>query len=182
MSFPYEGDIKDLIRSTLLSFWRGDEIDAFIEGFSDLLQEIEDLHLTIRQRLDIEEAEGLFLDILGGWVQEPRGDLEDDDYRKFIQAKVEALAARGTVPELIQLTETLTSGLARVYPEFPAGYRVEITVPAALGDLRVERIKRLFATVSPAGVGKTIFEGNENFFRFDDDSRGLDLGELGRIL
>ena len=182
MSYPYEADIEGLIRETLLTVWEGPAVDAYIQGFSSLIQEIEDLHLEVRTALDIEVATGLFLDILGGWIGEPRGDLDDETYRRFILAKKDALRSLGTVSEIRRLTDTITEGSSVVLPAYPARYRIEITVTQALGDLRVERLQRFLDIVSPAGVGRSAFEGNENFFRFDDNSRGLDKGELGRLL
>lgn len=176
----YEPDIRGLIRQTLLSVWDGSQVDALIDAFAGTIQNIEDMMAEMGFGLDLPAATGLFLDILGGLFGEPRGTLSDVEYRDFIIAKSIALSARGTIPEVRDLVQTLSDGEVRALPVFPASYEVEILVNDPLIPPRRKRIRRILDLVTPAGVGSSVVEASSESFQFDNGSLGFDTGKLAR--
>jgi len=79
-------------------------IQAVEEGFQDLLTE-----------RAIDTAFGAQLDQLGVIVNQPRDGLSDDDYRRFIRARVAANRSSGVTEQLIRIAQLLVGDLLATY-------------------------------------------------------------------
>lgn len=65
------------------------------------VQSLEDAMWAIVPMLDINQATGAWLDLLGAFVGEPRDGAEDDDYRRFIAARILANGSTATIEEIL---------------------------------------------------------------------------------
>lgn len=78
-------------------------VDALLAPIQDLETALWDL-LTKRQ---LDTAEGQQLDDIGEIVGEQRNGRIDTDYRRFISARIAVNRSRGTIPELLSITESI---------------------------------------------------------------------------
>lgn len=94
---------------------RGDGLDycsSVWEGLHDILERTAQLQDGLSS---IDEATGYMLDILGDWVNEPRGGLTDVDYRLIISGRRVAMSASATLPAIYRgWTEMMGSAKATI--------------------------------------------------------------------
>ena len=169
----------------LLSQYRDKiRITALVAAFGTMTQSLEneiDEILTMRL-LDV--AEGKNLDLYGNIVDEPRGGLDDVDYRRFIRAKILINLSRGTPSDLIAIWKLLTESPEVSYKElYPATIKFQALIEPDLSDDVLNRIGRAMRSVKPAGVMLHALIYTDHPFRLGltiDDATvfGLDDGEL----
>lgn len=135
-----------------------DLLCAYIER----LQEFETGAVGVYERvLDVDNAEGVHLDLLGRIVRENRNGLSDYVYRRMIKTRVLVNRSQGRIRDLIQIARTLEdldlvtadpAAYVRIREDQPARIEVRvINTPANLPDLVHERMKAAKA----AGVSLT---------------------------
>jgi hypothetical protein len=70
--------------------------------------------------LDLDQAQGVWLDFLGNFVGELRAGANDADYRTFLQARIIANRSQGRIEDLIAVARKITAlstfGMVRMSP------------------------------------------------------------------
>lgn len=160
-------------------------VDAVLVASVSEVQSLEDAlyELTIQRR--IETAQGAMLDQLGAIVGEPRAGLADDDYRRFVQARVETNIGEGEITRLISVLKTITGADVVHYQTTPpANFSVAYVVDSPLSTSLRARIVAQVVELTPAGVGFEVVESPTGFFGFQGNPRalGFDAGKLSSII
>jgi hypothetical protein len=102
----------------------------------------------------INTAIGAQLDALGRIVGEQRAGLSDDDYRRYIRARIATNRSRGSVEDLIKIARlVIFDSAARVVvtPHFPASLLVSIHNSVVGNDL-AEILLRFLKSAKAGGV------------------------------
>ena len=149
--------------------------------FKALLQAIgEGVQLQEEQFFDLLLSRGLDEAIANSLVQwgrivgEQQGGLNDDDYRRFIKARIAANISEGTIDELIGVFATVTSPSSiRYFEHFPAGFRLTAFRADLLSDSMRRRINRLMKSIKPGGVGMSLTEALTDSILFSTATRGF---------
>jgi hypothetical protein len=82
-------------------------IRALVTVFVTQVQELSDAAWQLYTLRRIDTAEGVQLDQLGDIVGQPRAGLSDDDYRRYIRARVATNRSLASVEELIKITRLI---------------------------------------------------------------------------
>ena len=143
-------------------------------------QSVEDTLQQLRTGLRLDNAVGAQLDLLGKIVGQLRNGLDDDDYRRYIRARISANISDGTVEDLLRVAvlivddDSLTiqvdqQGVAAVV------VRVSNAVVSNTADILIKFLKLAVA----AGV-RVILEWSSlpqsNWFIWDTPGQGWDDG------
>lgn len=154
-------------------------IQKIINVYTAQIQELEGLLSDLDIRIDLDNAEGVYLDAIGDIVQQSRTSLDDAIYRIFIKGKIIVNTSNGTPEQLISASKLLT-GSAEIFllEYFPAAVSVMGTTPiiAGLEQIMHDMLKKAV----PVGV---LFDyigtyEEDNAFSFDGDPDGKGFGEL----
>lgn len=183
----YKWDYHEELAGYLTSSLQGATIHAIVRIIAEGFQATEnDAQGIISQRL-LDEAVGVHLDALGRLVGEPRGGLLDEDYRRFIAARILTNMSAGEAPRLIRILSLLTRATRVFYqPIYPAGMAFDYTIENPLPDTVRTRIKEQMQEEAPAaGVAvHYITEAPLAAFGFadDDDALGFDEGGFAETI
>jgi hypothetical protein len=154
---PYNPSHADTaLGEELPSRWRSaPRLRALVSAFCLALQLVEDEAYDLIVSLDLDTATGLFLDIRGGRVFEPRRGLADDEYRAIIRAKARALRACGTAADVYEVAQLVAPPDTVVeLRELPiAAYEVTFVVDPsrAPSDNYRRRMRALMDLARPIG-------------------------------
>ena len=162
---------------------------AFAALLGKMCQAMEDdLDQLMIDRL-LENAVGKQLDAYGKILDEPRGGLDDEDYRRFIRAKILINLSIGTPDEnFIEVWQAITGSPETSYKEYyPATILIQALISPDLSPAVVNRIGRSIRKVKPAGVRlHPVIYTDQPFevgLAIDDDTvLGLDEGELAAVI
>lgn len=181
--------IPDHVRRMLdlwMSQWRHTHTGiALMTAIGNAVQAVEDENFDVWLSTQLAVATGHALEQWGALVGEPKGVLDDDDYRVFIEARILANTSTGAPDELYEIVKRITApsevGIIRTPPQ---GYEVIIRRADYMSDARARRVGRMIRSIKPAGISTYIVEYADGYFGFagDDDAASLDLGELARNL
>lgn len=187
MTHPYQDDHAEVLLEDLLAWLRTKpKLRALTEAVGSQLQELEESYLDLREERTLDAAIGEQLEQLGVLVGEPRGSLADEDYRRFIQARILSNLCEGTPDEQLANLRILAGPLApgtdveyrrRGVAAFSLAYERGAALTAAV----FARVGSHMLSVAPAGVTLEHVEGELPAFRFDVGP-GFDQGQLGRLL
>ncbi|WP_406672404.1 DUF2612 domain-containing protein [Natronospira sp.] len=179
----YIPDFRDMASSLLLSQYReSPRVQALIKALAGATQEIEDISFDLLVSTTITAASGWALDQWGAVVGEDRGGLDDEDYRRFIEARILANLSDDSTDRMISVFEIVAGpGEVRHFELYPAGYALTIKRDSPLTGALRSRIRTLMQSIKPAGVGLTLIEGSRQAYQYDLGP-GLDDGEFSRIL
>ena len=145
-------------------------LEAMGEGVQ--LQEEQFFDLLVGRGLNL--ASGAPLEQWGAIVGEARGGLNDDDYRRFIKARILANLSDGTPDELLTIFALITSpSQVRYFIHPPAAFRLQAVRGELLADDMVRRIVRMMQSVKPAGVAMVLTETLQNSILFGVSGRGF---------
>lgn len=161
------------VADLLFQFKNKPRIQALVEALAFVIQWVEDLAFDLLIETYLDVAEGYQLDQWGKIVGERRRGLSDEDYRRFISARVLANLSAGTVDDIIEVFKIVTGGDVHYFPHYPAGFTLETTPDASLSPALKERIKELIQSITPAGVGVEQVEALQDVFRFSDPDNGF---------
>ncbi len=134
---------------------------AFMGGVGDSLQRLEDLAFEVLDGFFLDAAVGAQLDYWGSVVGEPRGPLEDADYRRFIRARALVNRSDSTVERLLEIWRTVMDvdeDHAWEVEDFPAGFDLVAVRPSYMSDTLYRRVWRIMQDAKPAGVTLTLTE------------------------
>ncbi len=112
-------DHKERALARLLTQFKEKPVLATLIGiYQKTLQEVEDMFWDLRTKRALAVAEGEQLDVIGRILVEPRGPLDDDDYRVVLQIKIRVLKSSGTAEELMAIAR-LVIGDGFTFREYP---------------------------------------------------------------
>lgn len=131
----------------LLTVWCGP-----IQAFEDVLYQV----LTQRT---VDLAVGVQLDMLGVIVGQPRGGLVDDDYRRYIRARIRTNRTSGTINQILAIARLIvndTDAVIRLEPSYPAAAVIRIT--GILFDSAIAEALVFFLRDAAAGGVRLVLE------------------------
>ena len=145
------------------------------------LQEHQDTRDKIEEYRDIDLAEGVTLDRIGGNVQQPRGQANDAIYRIMLKAKIKANLSDGTIntvidyisfilqidPSEVEVHETWEDNVGKY-----ANLHINVpTKPINEIGLSLNQFAQLVRNVLAAGVGCSVLaEGTFQFSSISNQS------------
>jgi hypothetical protein len=197
----YIPDHRELAVARLLSQFREKpRMRALVRALAAGAQSLEDESFGVLISTTFTAASDHDLDVWGVLLDEPRGDLsEDDDYRAVLRAKAIANRSTGSTPDLVAVFEVVAqpgeTGLIRYRETFPLSFTFEVIHDDALSDSAAARVGRILREIKPAGIAMSLTEATSGFYGFVDDPAhpggvrsqdpaplGLDRGKLARNL
>jgi hypothetical protein len=159
---------------------------ALAEALGQGAQTLEDVIFDLLVGRRLEAATGAALNAWGEVVGEKRGPLGDEDYRRFIRARILANTCKGTPDELIAVFRLVCEPVIAVrwFLQAPASYTLQVVRPSFLSTTMRRRIRRIMEDVRPAGVGSELIEAIPGPFGYADtpDVLGYDVGVYARVL
>lgn len=164
-------NISDTLASRVISQYQNlVRFMGLMRGLGDEVQELENALWAIVSQLDINQAQGIWLDWLGKLVNELRGGADDTQYLRFIKARILANRSSGTIEEVLDVLRAslgiaVGTGLVLTEWNFVA---MTITVPTAAAELGgqqgnfiLTRVLQLLRSTRSGGVKLTL--------RYQDD-------------
>lgn len=130
------------------------KLRALLSGLVGPTQAIEDALYQLLTERGVDTAIGVQLDALGYIVGQLRGGLSDDDYRRYLRARIATNRSRGLMSDIIRVSELVlndTDAEIILRPEYPAGIVVEVQSIGITSDIADILISFLRDVVS-AGV------------------------------
>ncbi len=189
-SYTWVHDFIDRAIALFMSQYRNQpRIRALATALGTMAQALEDETKDMIDALQLDDATGARLDLLGGIVSESRGGLDDDDYRRFIRVRVLVNFSKGNADTFYQVWQLLTEPISATYAEHsPATVEMTAITPELIAAGVADRIGRTLRLVKPAGVRMNAIEAPELAFRFgaiendpDYADNGFDEGGLARL-
>lgn len=146
---------------------------ALLAGLGGLVQQVEDALWDVVEQLDVDTAQGVWLDYLGSFVGEPRAGALDTPYRTFIKARVIANGSQGRIEDIISVIVMVTAfGTFAVRRCTPASVEVILDGYAMAEPLRT-RLMQLLHVTRAAGVRLMVLYSPDvtdtNMFLFSSD-------------
>jgi hypothetical protein len=181
LEYPLGGEVDNLDENNIKKLLR-----SWLSGVQTVEVALEQL-LTLRA---IDTAEGAQLDVLGKVVGQGRGGLVDDDYRRYIRARVRANRSHGTVRDVLAVANLVINdddAYVEIEQQGNAAYVLKVDdIPFSFSNSLI--LLQMVTRATSAGV-RVIVETNadtpENSFNLlDGPGKGfgqlpqLDLGPL----
>jgi hypothetical protein len=161
-------------------------IAAFLNAIN---MQCDELEVAFRQLLlerGVDNAVGDQLDVIGRIVGQERAGLLDDDYRRYIRARISANRSRGTTEDMLTVARLVVYDDDATYEIVPQSIATAVRVggvaiSSALGDILFDFLSaskaagvRLIVEVSPAAPG--------GMFVWDTPGQGWDNGVFADAL
>lgn len=141
-------------------------IVKLIRCFVEIIQEREDLYQAMLVAFLVDSAIGVQLDMIGKLVGQGRNGMVDDDYRRYIKARITVNKSDGLIEELITIAKLVVNDEDAYFHLINMGsaellFRVEdITMSWSIAEILMEMLTkavgggiRLVFTFSPEPVG-----------------------------
>lgn len=166
-----------------------DTPNNIVKLLTALIGPIQDVENALQQLLTertIDTAVGVQLDVLGRVVGQARGGLPDDDYRRYLRARIATNRSNGVTEDLITIMSLVVNDSTATYDVERSGTATVvariagIAVTDALGSIVYTFLK----SATSAGVRVVVEWANSvpaNVFRLDSGP-GLDQGHLASAL
>lgn len=125
--------------------------------------------------VEIADANGAMLDLLGDFVNEPRGGLSGDEYRRLIAARRVARAGGVGIRRVWQAWQVLTApSVPEIVEPGPASLYLRARIDWTPTQIWLRRAASVMRDVVGAGVDTeaTLYRGNTAIF---DETPGFDL-------
>lgn len=147
---PQYKDYSQLSLDRLLWQYRdSDKLQGLITAFAEELNLTQQDTFDIVSSMDIDNAFGVFLDIIGGYVGEPRLGRTDHDYRDAIILKIAINTSRGTPNDLLTALALATKAdKTKIWEYYPVS-----TVLSTNGERFPDDLARAIQSASPATSG-----------------------------
>ncbi len=184
-------DHKTRARAVLLSQYQGKpNIEALVEALALGAQMLEDQTFDVLISTTLTSASGHALDQWGALVGEVRGDLDDEDYRRFISARIKVNNSEGTTDELIEIWSLLVEPYIEIRHQNyqPATFELMVLRDSYMSDARARRVGQTMRAVKPAGIAMELVESIPGAFGFVEAAgdpwfrQPLDIGLLARTI
>ena len=118
----------------------------------------------------IHEARGTTLDLLGDWVEEPRGGLTDAEYRRIIAGRRVALAGGGNLPAIYRALQAVSGDADPLLDEYTLGLVMTADVTWVPSTAYLQRAETILRDTIFAGVEAYTVFYPANYFIWDVDS------------
>lgn len=148
-------------------------------------QDIENAYQQLLTGRTLDNAEGVQLDIIGKFVMQKRGGLDDALYRRILRARIAANASDGRVPDMLRVTKlVLNDDTAYVHYQNKKNGNAVIEIKAlAVSDALAVILIRLVVDAQGAGVRTQVIYGADpvgDWFTLDAgvSEDGLDTGSF----
>lgn len=168
---------EDKISLILYQFQQSSpKLVQFILSFLKECNPLEEVFQELLDQKDLEVAEGVFLDFIGTYVNEPRNNRSDDDYRQAIKVRIAVNTSSGTIEDLIGVINLLYGDDVDVIitRSAPASIQLFLGIPQPDEDL----IALLQQTIS-AGVEISSILYSDNRLPWIPTERGVVDGTTG---
>ena len=191
MDVVYIADHRARARAHLLSQYADKpRMRALVDALADGCQRCEDEAFDLLVSTTLTAAQGKHLDQWGAIVGEARGGLVDQDYRRFIQARILVNNCEGTTDEVLAIWSLLTEPYVEIehLNYAPATFYLRVLRDAYMSDARAARVGTTMRAVKPAGVAMMLVESVPGAFGFAEAAGAptftlpLDVGLLCRSL
>lgn len=122
-------------------------IELLVEVCATPADALEDAFYQLLTERFIDNAVGAQLDLLGKIVTEARQGRSDDDYRRFIRARISANNSEGLIEDLIRVTRAVlgtTDHAVRPEGDFPACIRLHVEgepLDSGVADILVQFLR-----------------------------------------
>lgn len=150
-------------------------------------QDIENVAGQLKTMRSLATAEGVNLDVIGVIVGQARDGMIDDDYRRYIRARILVHRSNGTMDQLIEITKAilnvLETGHVIIRGINDASFILEVR-DFAVTDPVARALQDMLCTATSAGVRIGIVYSAvplSQTFRFDSGP-GFDQGHLASIV
>ena len=156
-------------------------VESMLSSLAGNVQEVETALWQLLTERSVDVAIGVHLDAIGEIVGQPRNALGDEDYRRFISARIAANRSRGTIPDVLRVANLVLND-PTAYLEIVNGgiatYVLRImNVP--ISDATAEILMSFLRAITSAGV-RAIMESSAiavgATFKWDTAGRGWDSG------
>lgn len=175
----YEPDFRSRALRRLYIQWQDKpRLRSFVRALGRGTQALESEVFALITGRTIDTAFGAALDQWGELVGEPRGGLNDDEYRLMIEIRIFANRCRGTTDDLIYILQRTTApSTVRHVTLYPAGGKLYVYRSEWMSDARSSRVGRLIRDVKPAGVACPVIECIPGHLGWDTGwtENGLDI-------
>lgn len=159
---------------------------ALLKAFGTVVQDAEDTLFDVLISRVLDDSTGAVLDRWGAIVGERRDGLGDEDYRRFVKARILVNIGDSTIDELIVIWQIITgpSHHVRYMPMHPAGYHMHVVRRSFMAETVRARVRRMMEQARPAGVTSEMVEAIVGYLGYEDDPYAVppDAGLLARIL
>lgn len=105
-------DLFNKLPSSIVTRTASSRLGKIWTLFSEKADEIQALQVQMRTLRSINDAEGRLLDYIGGIVGESRDGRDDPEYRLFIKIAIAKNNSSGSIPEVINITRTISGNQA----------------------------------------------------------------------
>lgn len=135
-------------------------VEALLSALVGPGQDLEDALYALLTERDVDTAVGQQLDDLGGIVGEARQGRNDDDYRRFVRARISVNKSKGTALDVLTVASLVLdysfdeatfilarSGIAAVVLRM-----TDVSISRELADLLAERFLRYTVAAGVRGV------------------------------
>ena len=150
--------------SKMLSGW-----EALLTALVEPAQYFENLCFEILNNLDLNLAEGVFLDRLGELLGVDRLGRDDDEYRKAILLEIAKLSSEGRHRDITSLLKSTGLTIESYIEPAPATFKLGLGV---VPDKDIVNVKELVQVAKAAGVGSELIG-------IPDDGDDPDIEDLG---
>jgi hypothetical protein len=156
------------------------KFQAFIAAFTAEFSSLEDLFTALKLAFTLETAEGSQLDMLGEVVGQPRNGLDDDLYRRYIQARIKVNLSSGTIQDIYNVFGFLivSGSTMRIVEGSDAEFVLHLDTEPVTSD-EAEAFYDFLQAAKAAAVRAVLgwFEADESEVFCFDDGPGLGFGD-----
>jgi hypothetical protein len=153
-------------RPLLLEQYKDAEnLNLILEALSTPFEDLDQVNLDIKNLLNLEEADGAQLDLIGDIVGEKRSGRDDEEYLRWIKFRIFANTSRGFVDDVVKALKFITQATKVIYSDNPpASYTIYTDGPVVPSN-----INELMDKLSAAGVSLIVYASvGESPLIFDD--------------
>lgn len=146
-------DYEQRAHDRLIHYFQGKpRIRAVLGSWAEQIQELETIFWYLLTRRGLSDAEGVWLDVLGDVVGEPRQDRTDAGYRAAIRVRILVNRSNGKLPELIAIAGQMLGTGADVQVTEHAPASIMVRVHSDLGDVLPADLIRMLRQAKAGGV------------------------------
>jgi len=147
------------------------------------VQRVEDVTFLVITDRDLDNADGVNLDLIGKIVGRARlGVATDAEYRAVLKVQIRANQSDCGADDIIWIASELTGVAVHYWQEGRAHYHLEYITATPLTDAELDRLNELLEFVTCSGVSYEMVEGDDpNAFAFDAGGLGFDEGEFAKL-
>lgn len=175
--WSYIPDHRDRARDVLPSqFHNRPRIEAALAAIAAGIQRREDESFDFILSRRFSLARGIMLDRWGELLGEGREGAEDDDYRRFLSARLLVNRCQGSPAELVMIWRIITAPFifTDYYDKPPAGARLLVVRNTPMSETLIARVKRTMEQARVGGVALDLIEGSSTPLTLQDDMQTLD--------